>query len=1144
MGRSSGIFLTVSFSAPTSPLPAPTRLAPFRSFLLGLVVYLCLQIASANQQIPAAPAGLVESGAPAFVFFSPETIGLETTPTDLKELPDGRILLVAQREFALSDGVRWEVYHRSVDQHGQTLSSVAIGPDNTIFCGIKDGFARVDFNSDGRWHLTRVSTLSASAPNTSPVFSSSHLLEDHWYWHGDSGAIVRWDLKGLATALLKVDAIEQVFTFKNNLYISDSSKGFVYCLQDHAYSSSPSLIPLSKGMLITANAKHSEQQLLVGTISEGLFLFDGAKLARFVSSGVLSGGRRINDLCQTQGGYYAAAVDTYGIVFFDSNGRIIQILDRKVDQRLARVKRLHKSQDGVIWGLCNEGVVRIEFPSRLSHFEQLLDTAISHVEPIRFQGKLWFLATGRILRGIYNDNGRLLELIDDSPQNVYTFTVRQAGNRLIAGTEQGIFEYTNSAWVLLVPKIQNARILCQDARGLDRWLYCAMGELGWLDFTGRTVQVESLPAPQLTESYNSVQDAAAFVWLELGSGKVGRLDPKSSEIKCEIFDQSNGIPEAWAALYMIDGTVRMNCGSHQLCFNEQAKRWEEDRALLRRYPSLADATGRPVIDSRGRLWVSGNDMVRIVDPTKPDIIETLPGEFHPFNFSCETKGVVWMHDKHRFARYDPDLPQVSVRPVRAVITQIDLAISGRTLINPSEQIPDLESSDNSLIAHFLAPGNPFGQRVSFEIKLDGSLEEWTSTGIIGSAVFNHLKPGAYTLHVRPKIGSAYGAEAVLRFNITPPWYRTPLAYTVTCILSLGIISLLIYLPIRNERQQQSKLKALVAIRTRELKESNEQLRVMVDDTRLKAAALKESEDRYRRLSSELEQRVNERTDELSRRVKEVELLNADLQESHAETARSAAILQEVNANLLVANHELESFSYTVSHDLRAPLRNITGFMELLGKRVRSLQEKESDRYLDIVVSEARRMASLIDDLLTFSRVGRTEMKMQEVHLNDLIMAAQREMGEDFKNRLIEWRIAELPPVLGDKTLLRQVIINLLSNAVKFTRRETSAIIEIGSASLPGNDSMASFYVRDNGVGFNPRYMDKLFRVFQRLHTPRDFEGTGIGLANVKRIITRHGGRIWAEGAVNGGATFHFTLKLNPKPLEPAAATSHETPEKP
>ena len=235
---------------------------------------------------------------------------------------------------------------------------------------------------------------------------------------------------------------------------------------------------------------------------------------------------------------------------------------------------------------------------------------------------------------------------------------------------------------------------------------------------------------------------------------------------------------------------------------------------------------------------------------------------------------------------------------------------------------------------------------------------------------------------------------------------------------------------------------------------------------------------------------------------------------------------ERTAELQAVNKELEAFSYSVSHDLRAPLRHVAGFVELLKKDAGPSLSEKSLRHLETISSSARRMGDLIDDLLAFSRIGRDEMQKSDVNLNDLVKETLVELPDETKERNIVWKIGPLPEVRADRSMLRQVLINLLANAVKFTRARNPAEIEIACVSDKNDGDVIS--VRDNGVGFDPKYADKLFGVFQRLHSQAEFEGTGIGLANVQRIILRHGGRVWAEGAVEGGATFYFSL---PKPLE-------------
>jgi light-regulated signal transduction histidine kinase (bacteriophytochrome) len=244
--------------------------------------------------------------------------------------------------------------------------------------------------------------------------------------------------------------------------------------------------------------------------------------------------------------------------------------------------------------------------------------------------------------------------------------------------------------------------------------------------------------------------------------------------------------------------------------------------------------------------------------------------------------------------------------------------------------------------------------------------------------------------------------------------------------------------------------------------------------------------------------------------------------------RRAEELAALSEELRRSNKELEAFSYSVSHDLRAPFRHIVGFSELLKKQEWNDLSDKGKRYIDTIIESAYTAGTLVDNLLRFSHMGRTALKPQRVDMTALIDEIRHKLPVDPPERRIQWVVGDLPAVTADPVLIRLVFENLLDNAVKYTRPREIARIEIGSHRKDGE---TVFFVRDNGVGFDMKYIDKLFGVFQRLHRMEEFEGTGIGLANVRRIVERHGGRAWAEGALNGGATFSVSL---PDTIEGAA----------
>ena len=821
------------------------------------------------QPLPPAPPGIVETGAPSFVILGMEALGLSSAPLDLHLLPDGRVLVVSQHELAFGDGVRWEAFRGAEDQP-PIYAYVAVDDDGLIYTAVNGGFARIDLSQGTRWRLTNVAKLPDTSPQNTTLASVA-AFSDRWYWYGGNDKIVSWRPGQIAREVGRVDIIDRIFTLGPEVYVSDQSSGALVRLKADGTAERVQVAEVMVSEGVTCAIPFAPGRLLVGSVSAGLKLFDGKKLSPFGPHGLLEG-KRVADLCQAGEGYFAAAIDSLGVVFFDREGRVVQVLERSLDRRLAGVKRLRYASDGVLWALLNDGVVRVEFPSPVSHYEPLLESGLVFAEPLWHAGQLWILADGRAMRAVYAD-GRLERFQDDTPPGHYLFTMREVDGQLFATNDGGIYVYGAKGWSPLLPGIMNARlgVARSTAEGM---FYVARGEYGMIQQTGENFTTRRIKFPELTDSYNSAVDHAGIGWLELGMSLVGRFDPNGGKPVLQIYGAKDGLAAGWVELYLLDGIARFHVGNHLYRFDDDRQKFVEDTELLARLPQLAVAGGRPVTDSLGRLWYTANGAAQVIDRTatggnRP--VRITPVGFSPTSYTAEADGRVWMFEKRRLARMDLRLTSPPANPLRALITSVEFPASGRELFAPAATLEPLEYKDNSLVVHFAAPANPFAAPVTFEVLLEGAGAQWVSTGAVGSATYNRLKEGEYVFRVRPVAGGApAGAEARLQFTVRPPWFRTTLAWLIYCTATVSLFIFAARLASYLQRRENERLERLVAERTGELAATNAQLGRQINETVEKSAALSVSEERYRLLNTRLEERVARRTAELSQSNEELQ----------------------------------------------------------------------------------------------------------------------------------------------------------------------------------------------------------------------------------------------------------------------------------
>lgn len=1004
--------------------------------------------------------GLTETGAPLFDVRTYQSLGLDASPTDLQVLPDGRLLLIAGHQIAIGDGLRWEHFQQSVDDPLTPAQTVAVDHDGEIYMGVVGGFARVEFGQDARWRLRLVATWTAGDAAPVPALRFGVQAGDDWFWHSESGPVVSWRPGKSSRIVGREGTTKHIFRLKDDFFVSDGTIGSLARITDDGMTDIRHVPDVTAWDTLSCAVPYDANQLLVGTVGRGLKLFDGTVARDFPNPGKLGEGAHINALREISEGVYVAAAEGYGLVFFNRDGRTIQVLSSRLAHQLNHIRQLRVTGD-TITGLLADGIVRVEFPSRLSHYDPFAASRLTSGEPLRVDGQLWLFGDGHLVRGTYDEHGLIDGFEMDSPPGSFVFSVSMATGRLLVFTEKGAYWRTKDAWVPVGPDLGNTRII-SDTPVAGRWLYTKPNEVGWLRPTDSGLEIERFEVPLLGTTYGSIAGGDGTIWLELGNSRIGRVRVMDGKPIVESFGREAGIPDGWAQVFSLDGEINFNVGRQILRFDERSRRFVHDEKFARDFPGITNISARPAIDPLGRLWIVTNGSVHVFEGKRGqwrDLNEPMPLGFIPYSFVFETNGVAWLHSGRRLVRFDPGLPSAPVAPLRALISHLKFLSSGRTEFPTAAQLAPLAHNDNSFSAHFVAPNCPFASAVDFEVKLDGANLPWTSTGAGGSTTFNHLKPGSYVLRVRPRDAGAVGGEASLGFTVRSPWYLTRWAYFGYVVAAIALATIIIRTVSALQRRDKIRLQRLVEERTQELNAGIE---------------------RRRRL--------------------EAQLLQAQKLESLGTLA--GGIAHDFN-NLLTSilgNCELAIMTVGNDPSVGNELRQIMA----AGGRARDLvtQILTFSRQRNIALSPIN-LAVPVADAIKLIRSSTPATIEISSHLSDGNVRADSTQIHQIVINLCNNAVQAMSGHSG------RIEVTL----------ERTEVTETFAAELPGLAPGAAMHlsVSDNGCGMSGATLQRVFDPFFTTKAPG--EGTGLGLSIVQGIVRGHKGVVRVRSQPGQGTTF-------------------------
>ncbi|MBK8475390.1 MAG: hypothetical protein IPL39_03545 [Opitutaceae bacterium] len=565
----------------------PPRQLPWLTWL-AVLVCAAAPCYGQIQSMTAPPPGYVESGVPDFVILGPEALGLSSAPVDFKRLPDGRFVAASLRQLAIGDGSRWDVFSEIAQDTGGDIESLMVDDAGLMYSTTGDAVGQIQFNEEARWWRQVVKRFPVSLENRNPNLAFASKVGGEWYWYGQSGCITRWTDSEALQYLGSINNIGSLFEAGGKTYASDAANGRLYRIDRDAIVPILTETTASPDYAITEAVPYDHGRVLVATINRGIQIFDGTSLVDAPRPAILGGGRHINALRALSGDLFAAAVENFGLVFFDRTGRIIQVLDRSNDHRLAHVRQLLPGDPGELWALLRAGVARIAVPSPISHVESMVENGITFALPVRHEGRLWLCADGIALRGEYGDDNRLLRFIPDSPAGRYVYQLfpdPEAGT-MLASTDGGIQLYRDGRWLAGNPAPKGMHILARHYGG-SQWFYSAPGEIGWVRRENAgTYVLDKTPVPGLGDSFGGVIDHHDVAWIELGSGKCGRVDLRAPALKCELYNQEHGLRDSWVQIFLYHGEAKFVIGGRVTSFESPNRSFVLDEAFNQRFASL------------------------------------------------------------------------------------------------------------------------------------------------------------------------------------------------------------------------------------------------------------------------------------------------------------------------------------------------------------------------------------------------------------------------------------------------------------------------------------------------------------------------------------------------------------------------------